>query len=386
MLAVSPDLVPGPDAAAHSALLAERIGQAIDAAGGWIGFDRYMDLALYEPGLGYYNGGATKFGGAGDFVTAPEISPLFGRTLARQVAQILNVTRGEVLELGAGTGRLAVDLLRELERMDNLPPRYSILDVSGELRQRQQAAIAAQLPHLLDRVVWLEALPPAIEGVVIANEVLDAIPVNLVHWRDDGIFERGVERSARGFAWADRPLGAGPLDEVARALPIDPPFVTEIGIRGSALVASLAERLRHGVMLIVDYGFGSTEFHHPQRSRGTLMCHYRHHAHDDPFFLPGLQDITAHVDFTAVAEAGVMGGLEVLGYTTQSRFLINCGITDLLSAENPADAGRYLPQSSQALRLLSPAEMGELFKVLALGRRVQEPLLGFPTGDLSRLL
>ncbi len=386
MLAVSPDLAPGPDAAAHSTLLAERIGQAIDAAGGWIGFDRYMDLALYEPGLGYYNGGSTKFGGAGDFVTAPEISPLFGRTLARQVAQILGVTRGEVLELGAGTGRLAVDLLRELERLDALPPRYLILDVSGELRARQRQTIGDKLPHLLDRVVWLDQLPAAIEGAVVANEVLDAVPVNLVSWRDDGIFERGVERIGRGFGWADRPLEPGPLDEVARALPIDPPFVTEIGVRGSALVASLAERLRHGVLLIVDYGFGSSEFHHPQRSRGTLMCHYRHHAHDDPFFLPGLQDITAHVDFTAVAEAGVMGGLAVLGYTTQSRFLINSGITELLSAENPEDAGRYLPQSSQALRLLSPAEMGELFKVLALGRRVEEPLLGFPTGDLSRLL
>lgn len=386
MLAAVPDLVPGADAAAHSALLGERIAQAIRSAGGWIGFDRYMELALYEPGLGYYNGGSTKFGSAGDFVTAPEISPLFGRTLARQVAQILNATRGEVLELGAGTGRLAVDLLRELERLDRLPRRYSILDVSGELVQRQRQALATHLPHLLDRVVWLDALPASIEGVVLANEVLDAIPVNLVHWRDDGIFERGVELTERGFGWADRAIAPGPLDDVARALPIDPPFVTEVGIRGGALVAALADRLQHGVMLIVDYGFGSTEFHHPQRSRGTLMCHYRHHAHDDPFFLPGLQDITAHVDFTAVAEAGVMGGLEVLGYTTQSRFLINCGITELLAAENPEDAGRYLPQSSQALRLLSPAEMGELFKVLALGRRVEEPLLGFPTGDLSRLL
>lgn len=386
MLAAAPDLAPGPDAAAHSAQLAGRIADVIRAAGGWIGFDRYMELALYEPGLGYYSGGSTKFGGAGDFVTAPEISPLFGRTLARQVAQIVNATRGEVLELGAGTGRLVVDLLRELERIDNLPKRYSILEVSGELRRRQRDLIAAKLPHLLERVVWLDTLPPAIDGVVVANEVLDAIPVNLVHWRDDGIFERGVERQGQSFGWADRPMAPGPLDEAARALPIDPPFMTEIGVRGGALISSLAESLQHGVMLIIDYGFGSTEFHHPQRSRGTLMCHYRHHAHDDPFFLPGLQDITAHVDFTAVAEAGVMGGLEVLGYTTQSRFLINCGITDLLSAENPEDAGRYLPQSSQALRLLSPAEMGELFKVLALGRRVEEPLLGFPTGDLSRLL
>ncbi len=386
MLAAAPDLAPGPDAEAHSDALVHRIGQRIDAAGGWIGFDRFMDMALYEPGLGYYGGGAFKFGAAGDFVTAPEMSPLFGRTLARQVAQILAITRGDILELGPGSGRLAVDLLLELDELGWLPRRYLMLELSGELRARQQERLAAEAPHLLDRVVWLDALPETFEGVVIANEVLDAVPVNIVAWRENGIFERGVTRAGSGFGWSERPISSGPLAEVARALPVEPPFVSEIGLRAHALVASLAKRLTVGVLLLIDYGFGTTEFHHPQRSSGTLMCHYRHRAHDDPFFLPGLQDITAHVDFTSVVEAGVEGGLELLGYTTQARFLVNCGITDLLEAENPEAAGHYLPIASQAHRLLSPAEMGELFKVLALGRRVEEPLRGFPIGDLSRLL
>jgi len=386
MSAVPPDPAPGPDGLAHSAELSHRIAARIDASGGWIGFDQFMDMALYEPGLGYYSGGATKFGAAGDFVTAPEISPLFGRTLARQVAQVLAATRGDVLELGPGSGRLAVDVLLELDELGWLPRRYLMLELSGELRARQRERIGADAPHLLDRVVWLDALPDAIEGVVIANEVLDAVPVNLVAWRESGIFERGVTRSGPAFQWAERPIADGVLAEAARAVPANPPFVSEIGLRAHALVASIATKLTQGVFLIVDYGFGSSEFHHPQRSNGTLMCHYRHRAHDDPFFLPGLQDITAHVDFTSVAEAAVDGGLSVLGYTTQARFLINCGITELLAAEDPAAAARYLPIASQAHRLLSPAEMGELFKVLALGRQFDEPLRGFPIGDLSRLL
>jgi len=386
MHAVSPDLTPGPDAAAHSASLTELIGRRIDAASGWVGFDQYMDMALYQPGLGYYGGGATKFGRAGDFVTAPELSPLFGRTLARQVTQVLTATRGDVLELGPGSGRLAADLLLELEHLGALPPRYRMLELSGELRGRQRECIAAAAPHLLHRVDWIDVLPESFDGVVIANEVLDAVPVHVVAWRDDGLFERGVTRAGAGFAWAERPIERGPLAEAARAIRVAPPFISEIGLRARALVAAIARRLSHGVLLVVDYGFGSAEFHHPQRSSGTLMCHYRHHAHDDPFFLPGLQDITAHVDFTAVAETAVEAGLSLLGYTTQARFLVNCGITGLLSREHPEQAARYLPIASQAHRLLSPAEMGELFKVLAVGRGVDEPLLGFPIGDLSRLL
>lgn len=386
MSAAAPDPAPGADALAHSATLVRRIVQCIEAEGGWISFDRYMELVLYEPGLGYYGGGAQKFGAAGDFVTAPEISPLFGRTLARQIAQILAATRGNVLELGPGSGRLAVDLLLELEAQGSLPGRYFMLEVSGELRARQRTLVAEEAPHLLDRVEWLDALPEGIEGVVLANEVLDALPVHIAVWREEGLFERGVVAIDSGFAWADRPLQPGALADAARALPVEPPFVTEIGLRAQGLTASLATRLGTGVMLFIDYGFGSAEFHHPQRSAGTLMCHYRHRAHDDPFFLPGLQDVTAHVDFTAVAEAAVEAGLEVLGYTTQARFLVNCGITDLLAAEDAGQPGRYLPIASQAHRLMSPAELGELFKVLALGRRFEEPLRGFPIGDLSRLL
>ncbi|TCS72468.1 SAM-dependent MidA family methyltransferase [Sulfuritortus calidifontis] len=377
--------VPGPDALALSQALSRHIAGAIEAAGGWLDFARYMELALYAPGLGYYSAGAQKFGAAGDFVTAPELTPLFGRTLARQAAEVLAQTGGEVLELGAGSGRLALDLLRGLAELDALPPRYAILELSADLRERQRALFAREAPDLLPRLHWLDALPERFSGVVLGNEVLDALPVHLVHYRNGIWQERGVIQAGEAFAWQDRPLVDGALFELADKLPVEGDYLTEISLAAPALIRSLAAMLERGVLLFLDYGFPRAEYYHPQRSQGTLMCHYRHQAHADPFVLPGLTDITAHVDFTAVAESGFDAGLKLLGYASQAGFLINCGITDLLQGQSTTDPG-YIRQAAALQKLMSPAEMGELFKVIALGRGLTQPLMGFVRGDRSHAL
>lgn len=377
---------PSPEAARHSARLAEYIRNDIAAQGGWIGFARYMELALYAPGLGYYTAGASKFGEAGDFVTAPELSPLFGRTLARHVAEIMAQSAPHVLELGAGSGKLAADMLAELERLGSLPDSYSILEVSADLRERQQSLLRERLPHLFERVRWLDELPETLGGAVVANEVLDALPVHLVHWQDSALAERGVSASGEGFIWQERPIGDAALLSAAQQISVPDDYVSEICLAERGLVNSLAQRLQRGALLFVDYGFGAREYYHPQRSSGTLMCHYRHHAHDDPFYLPGLQDITAHVNFTDVAECGIDAGLELLGYTSQAFFLINCGIADLMQDVSPDNLRDYLPLSAQLQKLTSPAEMGELFKTIALGRGIDAPLRGFMRGDLTRTL
>jgi SAM-dependent MidA family methyltransferase len=385
--ALFPDLPPpAADALAHSEQLRRVIADRIVAAGGWVPFDAYMDLALYAPGLGYYAGGSRKFGVDGDFVTAPEISDLFGRTLARQIAQVLAMTGGDVLELGPGTGRLAAVLLAELARLGQPPGRYLLLDVSADLRDRQRQRIAESVPGEAHRAAWIDALPDGFRGVILANEVLDALPVSLVSQVDAGLQERGVSLAGDAFAWAVRQLVAGPVRDRAEALALPSPYDTEFSPRAEALVRALAGCLTGGALIFVDYGFGRREYYHPQRDRGTLVCHYRHRMHDDPLVLPGLQDITAHVDFTAVAEAGVAAGLQFAGYTTQANFLVNCGIAELLSEVPAAHASAYLPLASQAQKLMSPSEMGELFKVLALSRGVDAPLLGFSRGDLARLL
>lgn len=387
--------LPDPLARAYSDTLKTTLREHIQHAGGWIAFANYMETVLYAPGMGYYTGGAAKFGAPGDFVTAPEISPLFGQTLAHQAAQVLALMpQGSILEFGAGSGKLAVEMLSELERLDCLPARYEILDVSAELQQRQRALIEQKIPHLASRVHWLTTLPEQFTGVIVANEVLDAMPVHLVVWQDGQIFEQGVIWHDQNFAWQARPLTTGKLHEIARELPPavsedrqeDNRYLSEISLANRRFIRTLAERLQQGVMLLIDYGFGESEYYHPQRRQGTLMCHYRHHAHDDPFFLPGLQDLTSHVDFSAVAGSAQASGLTLMGYTTQAHFLINCGITDLL-ARIPADhAGSYLPLANQVQRLVSPAEMGELFKVMALGKSIETPLRGFVSGDLRRRL
>jgi SAM-dependent MidA family methyltransferase len=377
---------PSPEALAHSRRLFDLIISEIQSAGGWISFVRYMDLALYAPGLGYYTGAAQKFGIAGDFVTAPEISPLFGRCLARQLAAVLADTGGSLLELGAGTGNLAIQLLPELDRLKKLPERYAILELSPELRDRQQQAVLTLPSDLACRVVWLDTLPERFTGVVFGNEVLDAIPVHLVRWNEGDPVEMGVVAEKGNLAWGVRPPSDASLLAAASRLELPPGYISEINLSGPALIRSLGDRLDLGLLLFIDYGFGRAEYYHPQRGRGTLMCHYRHRAHDNPFLLPGLQDITAHVDFTAVAEAGVEVGLRLLGYTSQANFLISCGITELLAQSSPSESASYLPQAAAAQKLLSPSEMGELFKAIALGRGITEVPLGFRQGDLRRLL
>jgi SAM-dependent MidA family methyltransferase len=379
--------LPGPsqDARRHSDRLCAAIRGEIDRAGGWIGFARFMELALYAPGQGYYVAGAAKLGGEGDFVTSPEISPVFARALAQQIAELLELSGGDVLELGAGSGILAADLLLELRSLGRLPRRYQILEVSPQLARRQQSTIAQRMPELACRMEWLTALPENFEGVVFANEVLDALPVHLVVWLEDGIYERGVGWN-EAFVWLERPLPPGALRDAAEATGVEAQYISEISLAVPALVRTLSEALRRGALLLIDYGFGRREYYHPQRTRGTLMCHYRHRAHDDPFFLPGLQDLTAHVDFTAVAEAGIGGGLKLLGYTTQAQFLINCGIAQLLDRYPPDAAASRFALTAGVQKLLSPAEMGEVFKVIALGRGIEAPLTGFASGGKSRLL
>jgi len=377
---------PAPEARALSAALRRRISEEIAASGGWIGFDRYMDLALYAPGLGYYAGGSSKLGAPGDFVTAPELSSLFSATLARQVSELMDAAGGEVLELGAGSGRMAADLLLELDAAGRAPERYLILELSAALRARQQERLVALPARLAARVGWLDRLPERFSGVILGNELLDALPVHLVVWGEEDIAERGVICDEDGFAFDDRPIANAQLLHAASRFDPPTPYVSEIGLAAAALVRSLAATLDRGALLFIDYGFGDTEYYHPQRSRGTLMCHYRHRAHADPFFWPGLQDITAHVDFSAVTRAGQQAGLTLIGYTTQAHFLVNLGITDLLARTPLEPAEEYLRLAAQAHKLLSPSEMGELFKVIALGRGAEAPLSGFARGDLSRLL
>ncbi len=372
---------PDADAAESSRRLAALIADEIEQAGGWIPFARYMELALYAPGLGYYSGGARKFGAAGDFVTAPELSPLFAEALAAQLEPILAASAPRLLEAGAGSGALALGLLRELERRGALPERYEILELSGELRARQQDTLARGAPHLAGRVAWLDALPDSFSGAVVANELLDALPVNIVAWREDGVFERGVALANGAFTWQDRPA-AGALLAVSQGLTfVVPPYVSEIALAARAWVAEWGRILRRGALLLIDYGFPQREYYHPQRAEGTLMCHYRHHAHGDPLWLPGLNDITAHVDFTAIAEAGHDAGLDVLGYTSQAQFLLNCGLAQLLEQHQSDGAVAYATLASGAQKLISPAEMGELFKVLMLGKGIGAPLPGFARGD-----
>ena len=341
-----------------------RIAEEIAAAGGWISFARYMHLALHEPGVGYYASGARKFGRGGDFVTAPELGDLFGRTLA-------NALRGfdRILELGAGSGALAEVLTRELGC------EYLILETSAELRLRQQEKLGNRISHVA-------RLPSGFRGAIIANEVADALPVHVVHWTAEGIMERGVSSP---LAWADR-AATGVLLETAKQIDAPAPYISEINLAARAWVRSLAEALEQGVIYVIDYGFPRHEYYHPQRATGTLMCHYQHKAHADPFARPGEEDITAHVDFSALAEAAHEAGAEVLGYTNQAQFLVNCGITDVLTQANVENALHYAPIAAQAQKLLSPAEMGELFKVLAVGTRLTAPLLGFTRGDRSHTL
>lgn len=377
-----------PAAQAHSDATAAHLRKTISANGGWLPFDHWMAEALYAPGLGYYAAGNVKLADAddgaktpaGDFVTAPQLTPLFARTIARQAAQVLRQTQTQaVLEFGAGTGALAEGVLRELDALGLDQTQYLILEVSADLRARQ----AERLASFGSRVQWLDSLPNAFAGCVLANEVLDAMPVSLFCWGEDGaVLERGVALDAQqGFVWSDRPAPAALAQAVAARMPALRGYVSEINLQGEAWIAAMGSWLDRGAALLVDYGFPRSEYYHPQRAGGTLMCHLRHHAHGDPFTAPGLQDITAHVDFTAMADAALEANLQVLGYTSQARFLMNAGLMDLLAQLDPSDAQQYAQAVAPVQKLLSEAEMGELFKVLAVGRGMTEPLAGFSRGD-----
>jgi SAM-dependent MidA family methyltransferase len=369
---------PSPDAAAHSAKLAEHIAMTIASEGDWIPFSRYMELALYAPGMGYYTAGARKFGVEGDFVTAPEISPMFARCFAQQAVQVFDQVGGDVLELGPGSGQFAADLFGDLKAVGKAPARYRLLEVSPDLRERQRALIAARFPEDIGRFEWIDALPDAIRGLVIGNEVLDVVPFDIVHRNRDDVLERGVIVTEAGFAWDDAPLALGELKRRAEAVipPGDYSYTTEISLAAEGLVRTISGSLEAGLVVFIDYGFSEREFYHPQRSGGTLRCHYRHRFHGDPFFMPGLQDITAHVDFTALARAAEQGGSDVYGLTTQAYFLISCGLAVLVAAGDPTATLSKLKATSAVHRLISPSEMGELFKVLAFGKGLAEPILG----------
>ncbi len=375
------------DAKKHSQKLVSLIVNTIKEAGGWIDFAQFMQLALYAPSLGYYSAGSQKFGTGGDFVTAPEISPLFAQTLSNQIAQILRETNGNILELGAGTGKLAADILLTLAQLDVLPTKYFIMEVSDHLRQVQLETLQKKLPQaLMQRVEWLNVLPTAFHGVVIGNEVLDAIPVHIAHVTQQGLCERGVVVEREAFAWLDRPLTEQRLFDTVSQHNLTEGYITEFCPAASGLITSLADMLQHGIILMIDYGFSAREYYHPQRNQGTLMCHYQHYSHIEPLINVGLQDITAHVDFTSIAHAGVNNGVELSGFCGQAQFLMNCGILDVMSQVSPHDMARYAPLAAAAQKLLSPAEMGDLFKVIAFSKNMETPLIGFVSGDKSHTL
>lgn len=362
-----------PETESLSARLHQRVVTDIAQAGGWLGFDRFMSRVLYEPGLGYYSSGRRVFGtmpaSGSDFVTAPELSPLFGRTLARQLGQALTAAQAdEVFEFGAGSGALALQLL---DALGDQVRCYTIIDLSGTLRQQQSQTLAAHAT----KVRWLDKLPEQLHGVVVGNEVLDAMPVQLLHWDGQNWWERGVALAHGTLTWADRPTELRP--------PVPGPFppgtVTEIHAQAQAFISTLAERLTRGVAFFIDYGFPDAEYYHPQRSMGTLMCHHAHRSDTNPLELLGEKDITAHVNFSAMALTAQDAGMDVLGYTSQARFLINCGLTDLLQ-------GADLRTTAHAQKLITEHEMGELFKVLALGRGVALEPLGFVVGDRMHTL
>ena len=368
--------LPQPDAesAAHSARVAEFIHGKIDEAGGQISFAEFMHHALYAPGLGYYSAGTTKFGAAGDFVTAPEISPVFGRVLARQCAELMSqIDSPSILELGAGSGRLATDMLRKLADLDALPDSYQILEVSADLQERQESLFKKEIPELFDRVSWLGGMPDSHDGVIVANELLDALPVERFARRGDDILQMCVASDVGQFTLREREapqnLRAAVLaieEELGGLLPDN--YVSDVCLAGPEWIGDLARCLRQGVIFLFDYGVSRREYYAAERSGGWLRCHFRHRAHNDPLILPGIQDMTAWVDFTAVASAGHDCGLDVVGYVSQAQFLIGGGLEDELAdfSELPIDA--QLKLSGEVKLLTLPGEMGENFKCLGLSR------------------
>ncbi|MFO0120698.1 MAG: class I SAM-dependent methyltransferase [Burkholderiales bacterium] len=396
----SADALPVPDSddQARSDALAGQMHQAIEQAGGWIAFDEWMHRALYTPGLGYYSGPRSPLGAQGDFVTAPELSPLFGQAVAAQAAQWLRAIAPQgpwrILEFGAGSGALAASVLPALAEAETPVQEYAVLEVSGLLRTQQAHTLAERAPDWCERVCWLDALPQSFTGVILANEVIDALPVRLFERTDKGWEELGVALGSE-MRVSRAPRARRPDRPLPEGLPDPAPFPCgyrlEMAEQARAWMGSLGNTLHCGAVLLIDYGFPARELFHAQRTGGTLMAHFRHRAHTDLLARPGLQDLTAHVDFSALAHSGEQAGLHLAGYTSQARFLLNCGILEQarpLAAQSARD-----PDAIRAMgalqTLLSEAEMGELFKVMAFTRGIaatDQPWLGFARGDRSDML
>jgi SAM-dependent MidA family methyltransferase len=385
-----------PAAQEHLVRVREMLAAQIGAAGGFLGFERFMELALYAPGLGYYSGGAQKLGAGGDFITAPELSVLFGRCIAKQCAQVLEAAGapGVILEIGAGSGRLAVDVLRRLEAAGRLPERYWILEISADLIERQRQLIGASVPHLLPRVEWLSRPPlEPFDGVILANEVLDALPVARFRWSRDRVEEMGVvmdDAASSGFGWSSRPAD-GMLERACQALHAgggdwDDGYVSEYCPRAVAFAVAVTRALRRGAVLWIDYGLPRSQYYLPERHEGTLISHFRHRAHDDVLLYPGVQDVTAWVDFTLLAEASREAGFELAGFATQAHFLAAMGIDEEMQSAAEGDENAFARFANQARQLMLPGEMGERFKAMAWQREIDCDLRGFALQDLRHSL
>lgn len=379
---------PDPEARAHSGRVAGRIDALIQEKGK-ITFAEFMEIALYTPDLGYYTGPGEIFGDAGDFITAPELSELFGRCVAHQAQQVLQgLGGGDILEFGAGSGKLAVDMLTELEKQQCLPNQYLIVDISPGLRSRQKKHLEEKLPHLVDRIMWLDEVPENFRGIIVGNEVLDAMPVHRVRFHQNGEHkELYVIEENGSFSWQEGEPGSELLqNEIATIFDLQGRFMadgyeSEINLFMRPWIKALHDNMEAGAVILIDYGYPRHEFYHPERYEGTLMCHYQHRAHGFPLMLPGLQDLTAHVDFTAVAECGLEAGFHVSGFTNQVSFLSACGLERMLQEVDPADIHNFLAFIQPVKRLILPTEMGELFKVIGLTKNFDQPLLGFTLVD-----
>lgn len=369
----------------HSEQLLTLIKHKISEAGGQISFADYMQLCLYAPGLGYYSAGSHKIGYGGDFTTAPEISPLFSRSLAHQIIDVLcQLDHGDILEFGAGSGKMAADILRELDLKQYLPQHYYIIEASADLRQRQQQTIHDLIPHLESKVVWLDSLPSNFNGVVLANEVCDAMPIHRLHFTNGLSYECYIVNNDDQLQWHDDALSRADLIDKASAIASmigDTEYFTEVNLAAKAWLTSLADNLQQGAVFIIDYGYPEAVYYHPQRSNGTLMCYFQQQGHDNPLIFAGLQDITAHVDFTSLAQTAIDNGLDVAGFQSQADFLLAAGITELTSFDDHDDAFIMLQQATEIKRLTLPTEMGETFKVLTLTKNLDQLLPRIQLGD-----
>ena len=378
--------LPSPAAQQSSANLQTLLAEEIKKYGNWIPFSRFMELVLYAPQYGYYTGGSHKIGNNGDFITAPTLTPLFARTLARQLQELLPQTAGNIYEFGAGTGQLAADLLNNLSDGIN---RYYIIEISPELAARQKDLIQTLAPQAAQKIIHLSALPETFDGIIIGNEVLDAMPVEIIRKDEGSSFEHvGVCLDNDRFTYSARPLHDLQLSALASLYfpKISSPYTSELHPQQYAFIRTLASRLEHGCMIFIDYGFDAAQYYHPQRNQGTLIGHYRHHVIHNPFDFIGLADLTAHVNFTDIAQAGTDAGLDLIGYLPQSHFLLNLGITDLLAQTGQTDSAAYIREAAAVQKLIDQHEMGELFKVIAFGKNINIDWTGFCFGDICHKL